>query len=75
MNGGGSGGRGGGHDGGREYGLGGDLCNINELNANNSGIHDEGQKRVQGQGQGSGAGHGGDKGVRNGTRFIRGAYH
>ena len=40
----GGGGQGGGRDGGREYGHVGSSHNIHELNANNSGGNDEGQK-------------------------------
>ena len=75
MNGIGYGGRGGGHDVGREYGCGGGLRNVNELNSNNSCGHDEGQQVGQGQGQGHRAVHGRDKGGRNGTGFGRGDYH
>ena len=75
MNGRGREGRGGCCDGGRGYGRGGGTCNVNELNYNNTDVHDEGQKLVQEQGQWHKSGHGRDKGGCNGTGFGCGAYH
>ena len=75
MNGRGRGDRDGRRDGGREYASGGGPHNVNEMNTNNSGGHDEGQKVGQGQRERHGVGHSEDKGGRNGTRFCRGAYH
>ena len=71
----GHGGRVQGRDGGREYRRGGGPCNVNELNSNNSGRHNEYQQGGQRKGQGHRVRHSRDKGGHNGTIFGRSDYH